>query len=76
MKVTPWEDVLSGSARVRLSNSAREASEESLFSLLVKVENRLRAGIKEDRHYGPGRRKAKSKVSWRSISGNLSRYIE
>ena len=41
MKVTPWEDVLSGSARVRLSNPAPDGSEESLFSLLLKVENQI-----------------------------------
>jgi hypothetical protein len=77
MKVTPWEDVLSGSARVRLSNPAREGSEESLFSLLVKVENRLRAGIKDDGQSGSGRRKSsKAKIFTRSISSNLSRYVE
>jgi hypothetical protein len=77
MKVTPWEDRLSGSARVRLSNPAPDGSEESLFSLLLKVETRLRAGIKDDCQYRLGRHKScKTKVSSRSISSNLSRYIE
>jgi hypothetical protein len=77
MKVTPWEDFLSGSARVRPSNGAPDGSEESLFSLLVKVETRLRAGIKVDSQCGLGGRKySKTKISPRSISSNLSRYIE
>jgi hypothetical protein len=77
MKVTPWDDVPSGSARVRLGNSAPDGSEESLFSLLVKVENRLRAGINDDRQYGLGRHKSsKTRISQRSLGSNLSRYIE
>jgi hypothetical protein len=77
MKVTPWEDVLSGSARVHLSNPAPDGSEESLFSLLLKVETRLRVGTKDDSQHGLGRYKSsKRKVPRHSISGNLSRYIE
>jgi hypothetical protein len=77
MKVTPWEDVLSGSARVRLSNPAPDGLEESLFSRLLKVESRLRVGTKHDSQHGLGRYKSsKRKVSQRSISSNLSRYIE
>jgi hypothetical protein len=77
MKVTPWEDVASGFRRVRPSNPAPDGSEESLFSLLLKVEARLRAGIKDDSQYGLGRhRSSKRKFSSRSISSNLSRYIE
>jgi hypothetical protein len=76
MKVTPW-DVPSGSARVRLSNPAPDGPGESLFSLLLKVETKLRAGTKDDSHYGLGRHKSsKMKLSCRSISSNLSRYIE
>ena len=77
MKVTPWVDVHSDSARVRLGNSAPDGSEESLFSLLLKVETRLRAGVKNDSQCGLGRHKSsKRKISPRSLSNNLSRYIE
>jgi hypothetical protein len=77
MKITPWDDVRSGSTRIRLGNSARDESEESLFSLLVKVENRLRAGVKADSRYGLERHKSsRTKVSPHSLSNNLSRYIE
>jgi hypothetical protein len=76
MKVTPW-DVRSGSARVRLGNSAPDESEESLFSLLLKVETRLRAGVKDDSQYRLGRHKSsRARVSPHSLSSNLSRYIE
>ena len=77
MKVTPWVDVHSDSARVRLGNSAPDGSEESLFSLLLKVETRLRAGVKDDSRYGLGRHKSsRTRVSPPSLSNNLSRYIE
>jgi hypothetical protein len=77
MKVTPWEDFLTGSARVRLSKPAPDGSQESLFSLLLKVEARLRAGIKDDSRNGLGRhRSSKTKISSHPISNNLSRYIE
>jgi hypothetical protein len=77
MKVTPWDDVRSGPTRGRLGNSAPDESEESLFSLLLKVEIRLRAGVKNDSQYGLGRHKSsKTKISPRSLSKNLSRYIE
>jgi hypothetical protein len=77
MKVTPWEDSLSGSARVRLSNPAPDGSEESLFSLLLKVETKLRVGLKDESQYRLGRHKSlRAKVSPRSISSNLSRYVE
>jgi hypothetical protein len=76
MKVTPW-DVRSGSTRVRLGNSAPDESEESLFSLLLKVETRLRVGVKDDSQYGLGRHKSsRTSVSPHSLSNNLSRYIE
>jgi hypothetical protein len=77
MKITPWEDVLSDSARVRLSSAAADGSEESLFSLLLKVESQLRTGIKDNSRHGLGRYKSsKMKAAQRSISRNLSRYIE
>ena len=77
MKVTPWDDIRSGHTRVRLGNSAPDGSEESLFSLLLKVETRLRAAAKNDSQHGLERRKSsKTKISPRSFSSNLSRYIE
>jgi hypothetical protein len=77
MKVTPWDDVRSGPTRVRLGNSAPDGSEESLFSLLLKVETRLRGGVKNDSQFGLGRHNSSSaKISPRSVSRNLSRYIE
>jgi hypothetical protein len=77
MKITPWDDVRSGPTRVRLGNFAPDGSEESLFSLLLKVETRLRASVKNDGQYGLGRHKSsKTKISPRSLSNNLSRYIE
>jgi hypothetical protein len=77
MKITPWDDVRSGPTRVRLGNSAPDGSEASLFSLLLKVETRLRAGVKNDSQCGLGRHKSsKRKISPRSFSNNLSRYIE
>jgi hypothetical protein len=45
--------------------------------LLLKVETRLRAGVKNDSQYGLGRHKSsKTKISPRSLSNNLSRYVE
>jgi hypothetical protein len=77
MKLTPWDDVRAGSTRVRLGYSAHDGSEESLFSLLLKVETRLRAAAKNDSQHGPERRKSsKTKTSPRSFSSSLSRYIE
>jgi hypothetical protein len=77
MKVTPRGYVPSGSALVRLGNSAPDGSEESLFSLLLKVETRLRAGTNDDSQDGLGRHKSpKKNISQRSFSNNLSRYIE
>ena len=77
MKVTPWDDIGSASARVRLSNPAPDGSEESLFSLLLKVETRLRGGTRDDGQYGLGRHKSsKTEVSPRGFSSSLSRYIE
>jgi hypothetical protein len=44
---------------------------------LLKVETRLRAGVKNDSQCGLGRHKSsKRKISPRSFSNNLSRYIE
>jgi hypothetical protein len=77
MKVTPWDGVRSGPTRVRLANSGPDGSEESLFSLLLKVESKLRAATKDNSQYGLGWHKSsKTKVAPRSLSNNLSRYIE
>jgi hypothetical protein len=77
MKATRWDDVLSGSERVSRRKSALRGSDESLFSLLLKIESRLRAGTKEESQLGPGRRKSsKLKGLRRSTPSNLSRYIE
>jgi hypothetical protein len=77
MKANRWNEVISGSERVSRQKSASQGSDESLFSLLVKIESRLRTGIKGDFQLGSGRRKSpKLKLPQRSIPRNLSRYIE
>jgi hypothetical protein len=77
MKVTPWDDVLSGSVRVRQRNPAPHGADESLFSLLLKVESQLRAETKDGAQRLAERRKpSKVRVSQRSTHSNLSRYIE
>jgi len=77
MKATRWNEVISGSRRVSRQKSAPQGSDESLFSLLLKIESRLSTGIKGDFQLGSGRRKApKLKFPQRSTPSNLSRYIE
>jgi hypothetical protein len=77
MKATRWNEVISGSQRVSRQKSAPKGSEESLFSLLLKIESRLQPGIKGDFQLGSGRRKSpKLKLPQRSIPSNLTRYIE
>lgn len=77
MKDTRWVDFLSGSGRVRRGNPADHRLDESLFSLLLKMESRLRAGAKDDFQSGSQQRKfSKMKVPKRSKLINLSRYIE
>jgi hypothetical protein len=76
MKASCWEDVLSGSEGVGRKSSARRSSDESLFSRLLKVENRLRAGFKVDPDFGFNRRRSSLKSLQRSAPSTLSRYIE
>jgi len=76
MKATRWEDVLSGSEGVGRKSSARQSSDESLFSRLLKVESRLRAGFNDDSDFGCDRRRSSLKSLQRSAPSTLSRYIE
>jgi hypothetical protein len=72
-----WNEVISGFERVGRKKSTPRASDESLFSLLLKLESRLRAGAKDDSKPGLARRKfSKVKRLKRSTPSNLSRYIE
>lgn len=77
MKATRWEKVFSGSERVSWQKSTLEGSEESLFSLLLKVETRLNDGVKHEFQHGHGQSKSpKLRSPTRSAPTNLSRYIE
>jgi hypothetical protein len=77
MKVNRRDDLLFGSERVSRRNWPPRGSDESLFSLLLKIESRLRAGVKGGSQLGPGRRKSSNlKGPKRSTPSNLSRYIE
>jgi hypothetical protein len=77
MKDTRWVDSLFSSGRVRRGNPADHRRDESLFSLLLKMESRLRAGAKEGLEPGSQQRNfMKMKVPKRSRFSNLSRYIE
>jgi hypothetical protein len=77
MKATRWEDVLSGSEGVGRKSSARRSSDESLFSRLLKVESRLRAGFKVDPDFGFDRRRSLTlKSLQRSAPSTISRYVE
>jgi len=77
MKDTRWVDFLSGSGRVKRGNPAHHQRDESLFSLLLKMESRFRTGAKDDLHSGSQQRNFLAmKVPKRSKFRNLSRYIE
>jgi len=77
MKATRRGDALSGSQRVSRLKPAPEGSNESLFSLLLKIETRLNARITDGSGQGAGRRKpSKMKAPKRSARRELSRYIE
>lgn len=77
MKDTRWDDHLSGSRCVNSGSSAPQPLDESLFSLLLKMESRFRAGAEEDARVGHCERKSsKMKISKRSKFSHLSRYIE
>jgi hypothetical protein len=76
MKATRWNEVISGSERVSRQKSAPQGSDESLFSLLLKIESRLGTGIKGDFHGSGRRQSSKLKFPKGSTPSNLSRYIE
>ena len=77
MKATRWDDVLFASERVRRRKSAPEASEGSLFSLLLEIESRSRSGSNEDSKYEPRRNSSSQKEEAKQLPRrNLSRYIE
>lgn len=77
MKATRWDDVLFGSERVRRRKSTTGGSGESLFSVLLEMEDQLCLGLND---------KPKQKPDWYQCSPvdepkrltrrNLSRYIE
>jgi hypothetical protein len=77
MKAIHWNEVMSGFERGSRKKSAPRGSDESLFSLLLKFESRLRTGVKDDSQPGLARRKFSNlKRLKRSTPSNLSRYIE
>jgi hypothetical protein len=67
MKSIRWDHALYGSQRVSRRKLDPRRSDESLFSLLLKMETRLGAEAKDGYRLGIGRRSTPSK---------LSRYIE
>jgi hypothetical protein len=77
MKATRWEeDVLFGSEPGR-RKSTLQGSDESLFSILLKIESRLRAGKRDVFEPGLiGRKSAKMDGPKRLTPRTLSRYIE
>ncbi len=77
MKATCRGDALSGSQRLSRRKSAPEGSEESLFSLLLKIETRLISRVSDGSRQPAGRRQS-SKAKAPKLSGRskLSRYIE
>jgi hypothetical protein len=77
MKASRRDDVLFGSERVRRRKSAPEASEGSLFSLLLELESRSGSGSNEDSKHGSWRSRSFQKEEPKQLPRrNLSRYIE
>jgi hypothetical protein len=77
MKATRRDDVLFSSERVRRRKSAPEASEGSLFSLLLEIESRSRSGSNEDSKQGSRWSRSSQKEEQKQLPRrNLSRYIE
>jgi hypothetical protein len=77
MKATRLDDVLFGSERVRRRKSAPEASEGSLFSLLLQLESRSGSGSNEDSKHWSRRSRSFQKEEPKQLPRrNLSRYIE
>lgn len=77
MKATRRGDTLSGSQRLSRRKPAPVGSEESLFSLLLKIETRLIPRVADGSRRPAGRRES-SKTKAPKLSGRskLSRYIE
>jgi hypothetical protein len=77
MKATRWNDVPFDLELVRRRKSAPEASEESLFSLLLEMESRARSASNESSKHAPRRSKSFQKEEPKQLPRrNLSRYIE
>lgn len=77
MKATRWEDVVFGSEHVGRRKSTLQGSDESLFSILLEIESRLRAGKRHSSEPGPIRRKSvRIGRPKRLTARTLSRYIE
>jgi hypothetical protein len=77
MKATRWDDVLFSSEPVVRRKSAPQGSDESLFSILLEIENRLRASKRDGSDPGPIQRKSvKIDRPKRLTLRTLSRYIE
>jgi hypothetical protein len=77
MKATRWDDVLFSSEPVGRRKSTLQGSDESLFSILLEIENRLRASKKHGSEPGPIRRRSvKLDRPKRLTLRALSRYIE
>jgi hypothetical protein len=77
MKITRRDGNLFVSERVRRRKSVPEASEGSLFSLLLEIESRSGSGSNEDFKYGPRPSGSFQKEEPKQLPRrNLSRYIE
>ena len=77
MKATRWDETLFGSERASLQVSSLQGSGESLFSLLLKIESRLKKSHKDGSPFELGWREfAQMKDLKGSTPRYLSRYIE
>jgi hypothetical protein len=76
MKATRWDDLLSGSESLSSKISAPRGPDDSLFSLLLELENRLREDSGNVPGSGSARGKPKLKGFKPFFAGSLSRYVE
>jgi hypothetical protein len=77
MKATRRDDVIFDFELVRRRKSTPEASEESLFSLLLEIESRSRLAGNETSKHGTRRSRSFQKEDAKQLPRrNLSRYIE
>jgi hypothetical protein len=77
MKATRRDDVLFDFELVRRRKSAPEASEGSLFSLLLEIESRSRSAGNETSKHGQRRSRSLQQEEANQLPRrNLSRYIE